>query len=127
MNVNEEMKELVGRAFIGYAKKCLKNARKDYYMKENRELYRLTFLSDLPFDIGIHDVPSHLYPSEDYILLLQAGSKLKLSANEKKILFMKFFEDMTDKDIAEVLGITRQAVSKSKAQLLIKLQKYMMD
>lgn len=96
-------------------------------MKENRELYRLTFLSDLPFDIGILNMPSHLYPSEDYILLLQAGSKLKLNTNEKKILFMKFFEDMTDKDIAEVLGITRQAVSKSKAQLLIKLRKFMMD
>lgn len=40
---------------------------------------------------------------------------------------MKFFEDMTDKDIAEVLGITKQAVNKSKAQLLIKLRKYMMD
>lgn len=127
MNVNEEVKELVGKAFINYAKKCLKHARKDYYRKENRELYRLTFLSDLPFDIGILGIPSHLYPSEDYILLLQASTKLKLSANEKKILFMKFFEDKTDKEIAKALGVSRQAVSKSKSQLLNKLRKYMVD
>lgn len=127
MNVSEEMKELVGRSFISYAKKCLKHAKRDYFKKENRELYRLTFLSDLPFDIGILDMPSHLYPSEDYILLLQAGSKLKLSVNEKKILFMKFFEDKTDKEIAKALGISRQAVSKSKSQLLNKLRKYMLD
>lgn len=127
MNVNEEMNELVGRAFISYAKKCLKHARKDYNKKENRELYRLTFLSDLSFDIGTLGIPSHLFPSEDYILLLQADNKLKLSANEKKILFMKFFEDKTDKEIAKALGISRQAVSKSKAQLLNKLRKYMID
>lgn len=127
MIVNEEMKEVVGKAFIGYAKTCLKRAKKDYYKKENRELYRLTFLSDLPFEIGILGMPSHLYPSEDYILLLQAGSKLRLSVNEKKILFMKFFEDKTDKEIAKALGISRQAVSKSKAQLLNKLRKYMVE
>lgn len=127
MNVNEETKEIVGRAFISYAKKCLKNARRDYIKKQNRYLYRLTFLSDLTFDIGILGSPSHLFPSEDYILLLQAGSKLELSSNEKKILFMKFFEDKTDNEIAKALRISRQAVSKSKAQLLIKLRKYMID
>lgn len=127
MYVNEEANELVGRAFISYAKKCLKNARRDYIRKQNRDLYRLTFLSDLTFDIGIFGVTSHLYPSEEYILLLQASSKLKLSSNQKKILFMKFFEDKTDREIAEVLGISRQAVSKSKAQLLIKLRKYMAE
>lgn len=127
MNVNEEMKELVGKAFISYAKKCLKHARRDYSKKENRELYRLTFPSDMPFDSGILGMPSHLYPSEDYILLLQAGTKLKLSTNEKKILFMKFFEDKTDKEIAKALGMSRQAVSKSKSQLLNKLRKYMVD
>lgn len=127
MNVNEEMKELAGRAFISYVKKCLKHARRDYYQKQNPDLYRLTFLSDLTFEAGILDVPSHLFPSEDYILLLQASSKLKLSPKEKKILFMKFFEDKSDREIAQALGITRQAVSKSKSQLLIKLRKYMAE
>lgn len=50
---------------------------------------------------------------------------MKLSLNERKILFMKFFEDMTDKEIAKILGVSRQAVTKAKSHLMKKLQKFM--
>lgn len=126
MNVNDDIKELAGRAFIGYVKKCLKRARKDYILKQNRDMYRLTFLSEHALDVANSETSFHLYPSEDYILLLHASDKLNLSQKEKRIFFMKFFEDKTDREIAMTLGITRQAVSKSKSQLLTKLRNYMM-
>lgn len=73
MNVNEEINELVGRAFISYAKKCLKHARRDYFKRQNRDLYRITFLGDFIFDVAILNFSStSQFPNEDYILLLQA-------------------------------------------------------
>jgi len=125
MNVDSEVKEIIGRVFVCYVKKCLQRSKKDYVQKQNRDLYRLTFLSDLTLNNNIIASNDQSYPTEDYILLLQAGSKLKLSPEEKKILIMKFIDDKTDKEIAKALGVTRQAVSKSKSQLLIKLRKYL--
>ena len=125
MNVDSEVKEIIGRVFVCYVKKCLQHSKKDYVQKQNRDLYRLTFLSDLTLNNNIIASNDQSYPTEDYILLLQAGSKLKLSPKEKKILIMKFIDDKTDKEIAKALGVTRQAVSKSKSQLLIKLRKYL--
>jgi len=125
MNVDSEVKEIIGRVFVCYVKKCLQRSKKDYVQKQNRDLYRLTFLSDLTLNNNIIASNDQSYPTEDYILLLQAGSKLKLSPKEKKILIMKFIDDKTDKEIAKALGVTRQAVSKSKSQLLIKLRKYL--
>ncbi|MGW9528497.1 helix-turn-helix transcriptional regulator [Paenibacillus terrae] len=38
---------------------------------------------------------------------------------------MKYYEDKTDKEIARILGISRQAVSKMKPNLLVKLKRIM--
>lgn len=127
MNATKVMDELVGRAFINYAKKCLKHARRDYFKRQDRYLYRITFLGDFIFDVAILNLTStsNHFPNDDYILLLQASKSLKLSLNERKILFMKFFEDMTDKEIAIKLGVSRQAVTKTKIRLMKKLQNFM--
>src|SRR5690606_2225556 len=99
MNVDHEVRELIGRAFVSYVKKCLHRSKRDYVQKQNRYLYRLTFLSELTSKNNIIDSTHQLYPTEDYILLLQANRTLKLNSKEKKILFMKFIDDKTDKEI----------------------------
>jgi DNA-directed RNA polymerase specialized sigma subunit len=45
-----------------------------------------------------------------------------LDSNEKKLLYLKFHLEKTDKEIVQALGVTRQAVTKSKMILLDKLK-----
>ena len=48
-----------------------------------------------------------------------------LSPSERKMLYLKFYWERTDKEIARLFGVTRQAVTKSKINLLIKLKSLM--
>lgn len=46
---------------------------------------------------------------------------------EKKLLALKFAEEKTDTEIASMLGLTQQAISKSKKLLLRKLKSNLED
>lgn len=127
MNDDNDVKELIGRIFVNYVKKSLQRSKRDYVRKQNQDLYRMLLLGDLILNNSLLASTSQHDPSENYILLLHTSRKLRLSTKEQKIFRMKFVDDKTDKEIAEVLGITRQAVSKSKSQLLIKLRKHMSE
>ncbi len=80
------MRVLIERAFASYVKKCPYRPKRDYTQKQNKELYRLTFLSNFALNNSIISSAHQYDPTEDYILLLQAGSKLNLTTTEKKIL-----------------------------------------
>lgn len=62
---------------------------------------------------------------ENRATFLQIIDELKFNAVEKKVLVLKYCKDQTDKEIANNLGISRQAVSKMKANLLRKLKEHL--
>ncbi|MNW67751.1 sporulation sigma factor SigF [compost metagenome] len=55
--------------------------------------------------------------------LLQPLSSLSIS--EQRLIYLKFFEEKTDQQIAVLLGVSRQAVTKSKIIVLDKLKRRM--
>ncbi|GGH35345.1 sigma factor-like helix-turn-helix DNA-binding protein [Paenibacillus segetis] len=59
---------------------------------------------------------------EEHSFLTQIIDELNLSNIEKKVLRMKYCKDLTDKEIAISLGVTRQAISKVKAHTLSKIK-----
>ncbi|MFB5677926.1 sigma factor-like helix-turn-helix DNA-binding protein, partial [Paenibacillus terreus] len=60
---------------------------------------------------------------EDFAVLSQAIETLSFS--EKRVLYLKFFQDKTDKEIAQFIGVTRQAITKSKSNVLVKLKNHL--
>lgn len=46
----------------------------------------------------------------------------RLTAAERNLIYALFFEEQTERQVGEVLGITRQAVHKQKTRLLKKLK-----
>lgn len=62
---------------------------------------------------------------ENCATLIQIIDELKFSTVEKRVLVLKYCKDQTDKEIAYNLGISRQAVSKMKANLLRKLKEHL--
>ncbi|WP_431091372.1 sigma factor-like helix-turn-helix DNA-binding protein [Paenibacillus sp. 8b26] len=82
--------------------------------KEHLATYELNFILDV-------------YSSQnlvvEYTSLSQAVADLSII--EKKVLFLKFYKDKTDREIAETLGVSRQAISKLRKTILVKLKYYM--
>ncbi|MEK4476328.1 sigma-70 family RNA polymerase sigma factor [Paenibacillus sp. FSL R7-0048] len=115
-------------AFSSYAQSCLRHASRDYFKKALRYNSHTTLLDENE----LHDIsPSlNIYLSssirvENRATFLQIIDELKFNAVEKKVLVLKYCKDQTDKEIANNLGISRQAVSKMKANLLRKLKEHL--
>lgn len=61
---------------------------------------------------------------EDYIENVELIKKLRiLSQHQKNILSMSYIDDLKDKEIAEILCISQQAVSKTRNKTLEKLRR----
>ncbi|TYA14781.1 sigma-70 family RNA polymerase sigma factor [Paenibacillus faecis] len=118
--------EAVEKGFSIYVKHCLRHASRDYFKK----LYRDSFHA-IPFDAVAFETNNNaldIWTSttvtiEDLTVLSQAIKTL--SSSEKKVLYLKFFQDKTDKEIAQFIGVTRQAISKSKTNVLVKLKSHL--
>ncbi|MGC6589186.1 sigma-70 family RNA polymerase sigma factor [Paenibacillus sp. Dod16] len=115
----------VEKGFSSYVKSCLRHASRDFFKKLYYESAPLKPFdetsSDLYITLNIFDSP--FVHAVEYASLFQAIQKL--SPTEKKVLYMKFYKDMTDQEIASTFGVTRQAITKSKLLLLVRLRRYM--
>lgn len=127
MKTNNGNIKAIEKAFSSYAKSCLQHAKKDYDKKISRQYAYMVSLDTVTFDFNINFIPQ-VYASSKLLndlLLLQTLQQLPLKDKEKKIIYFKYYEDKTDRDIAQILGMTRQAVSKIRAEVLAKLKKEM--
>lgn len=119
--------ELVERAFSSYVKACVQHAQKDYFEKLRRDLAYVVPLDTVTFEINInflvrhHDMPQ----PQNVSVLFQISEISNLSSKEQWLLYHKYYEDKTDKEIAQLLGTSRQAVSKMKSNVLVKLKRIM--
>ena len=66
---------------------------------------------------------SFALPIEDRITLYQALDKL--SAFEKKLIYLLFFKDLTQSEVAQELGLTQKKVSRESIRALGRLKAVM--
>ncbi|WP_281426412.1 sigma factor-like helix-turn-helix DNA-binding protein [Paenibacillus sophorae] len=52
--------------------------------------------------------------SQNIPVLSQISDLLHLSSKELRVMYYKYYQDKTDREIARILGISRQAVSRRR-------------
>ncbi|RRJ67252.1 sigma-70 family RNA polymerase sigma factor [Paenibacillus oralis] len=114
--------EAVEKGFSIYIKLCIRHVSRDYFRKLNRDSFYVRPLDAIVYEpyLTLNLQTSTVMTVEDFEVLSQAIETL--SSSEKKVLYLKFFQNKTDKEIAQFIGVTRQAVSKSKTNVLVKLK-----
>lgn len=119
--------DLLERAFSSYVKACLQHAQKDYFEKLRRDSAYVVPLDAVTFEININFlVRHHDMPQPQNVPVLSQISEIShLTSKEQRLLYHKYHEDKTDKEIAQLLGTSRQAVSKMKSNVLEKLKRIM--
>ena len=60
------------------------------------------------------------YYNIDYLMLNDEIEKL--SQEEKRLIYLRYFEDRTQSEVAEILGITQVGVSRSEQKTLKKIR-----
>lgn len=76
-------------------------------------------------ELTLHEtIPSETIDIDSLILL--RDELLKLSESEKEILQRRYFEDMTQTEVAHALGMSQVQVSRSEKKVLTKLRNRMM-
>ncbi|MNC64270.1 hypothetical protein D3C75_1144580 [compost metagenome] len=78
---------------------------------------------EVNISLNIYPIPSP--EEEDHTLFSQVIDELHLSINEKKVFYLKYCEDKTDREIARNMGVTRQAITKTKSNILVKLKRHL--
>lgn len=122
MKSNHDMLVSVEKGFSRYIKSCLFHASRDFFKKYDQEVRRTK-----PFDEyadGVHLTIHVCTTPSAYVEAQECLSQAihTLTPMEKKLLYLKFDLEKTDREIAQSFGVTRQAVTKSKLLLLDKLK-----
>ncbi|MDF2923945.1 MAG: hypothetical protein K0R57_2859 [Paenibacillaceae bacterium] len=122
MSTSESTIEAVEKGFSSYVKSCLRHASRDYFKKLHRDYYHLRSFDELACEVNIilNICANPINEIEENAILSEAIGTL--SASEKRVLYQKFIQEKTDKEIALSVGVTRQAITKSKINVLVKLK-----
>ncbi len=106
--------------FDAFCKKVLKNALKDYYRQMNLIATHETEFSSMPMSslLAIYTVDDYnLSPCllvGEYIVRIHderiEKAVLKLEKRCRDIILLSFWQEMNDREIAQVLGIPRRTV-----------------
>lgn len=125
--------------FDSFCKKVLKNEARDIYRKlknkrdtplsllTSNEINRYSFLDNYDVFSDVFRVKNLEIIVRDDILGLCIK---KLSAIKREIILLYYFSDMTDKEVAEYLGLSRQKVQyqrKASLKLLKEMIKVIGD
>ncbi|MBW4084450.1 sigma-70 family RNA polymerase sigma factor [Paenibacillus sp. S150] len=127
MSKDRNSDESVEKAFSSYVKSSLQHASSDYFKKLFHDYSHIALLDAVTYELNIslNICPMHLQEENDHTLFTQVIEDLQLSPKEKKIFCLKYCEDKTDKEIASSMGVTRQAISKTKSNILVKLKSHL--
>lgn len=140
----EELNQAFRRHYIvirltHYLSKLLSHTSRDYYHKHKKRQYHCLLIFDQPInkgdsvetignliDINESDTAEKVINKQDNFLEHIEDSSLyhiltTLSKRQLEILELSFLDNLTHKQIAKILGITPQAVSKSYRQAVKKL------
>lgn len=73
--------------------------------------------SDIPTPVSSSDLPSFFEDKHLYEIVSALSSK------QKDVLHLLFVEDLSEKEVAQRLGVTKQSVNKTKIQTLKKIKR----
>ena len=134
MNPNHE--EHKQHSFDSYCKKVLKRKALDYHREAKRRSEREITFSDMsPQELARLAITDE-YFTDEYIFTIHgervgvldvdlAEALHTLPADRREIVFMSYFFDMTDKEIANKLNIARRTVAYRRTSSLRELKKFM--
>ncbi|AIQ70332.1 sigma-70 family RNA polymerase sigma factor [Paenibacillus graminis] len=112
----------VEKAFSSYVKSCLTYKSRNLFKVHDQESSQTQSLQETSeWILNKDNLDSNTFSFIDDKETLVELTRL-LSAFEKKLLYLKFHEDKADWQIAGILGVSRQAVSKAKKKSLQKLK-----
>ena len=131
---NKQDLEQISHRFDSYIKKVLKNYRTDYIRKNIDRWENECFLEELEFsrrenlmktenranDNSIHLVGNRIITDE------MIHEKIDLLPEKKSIVItLHYFDEVSDENIAELLGITRKGVNKRRKAALNLLKEFL--
>ena len=131
---NKQDLERISHRFDSYIKKVLKNYRTDYIRKNIDRWENECFLEELEFsrrenlmktenranDNSIHLVGNRIITDE------MIREKIDLLPKKKSIVItLHYFDEVSDENIAELLGITRKGVNKRRKAALNLLKEFL--
>lgn len=131
---NKQDLERISHRFDSYIKKVLKNYRTDYIRKNIDRWENECFLEELEFsrrenlmrtenranDNSIHLVGNRIITDE------MIREKIDLLPKKKSIVItLHYFDEVSDENIAELLGITRRGVNKRRKAALNLLKEFL--
>lgn len=123
--------EEISFIFIKYIQKTLTNQANKYYQKKR------IYSNDFPYEENLTESelkdlasnefkqkndPMTIFDSKETISRIEKNY-INLSTDEKFLLYEKYFEKKSDREIAKNFGISSQALSKRKRKILKKLRK----
>lgn len=127
MGKNDELLQDIEKGFSSYVKSALYPTSHNYFGKYFKDICNMVNIDSVDTWEEMNFVPAITSNNVSYLEwyledeLLSKAVRL-LGRNEKELLFMKFFEERTDEQIARKFGVTRQALTKSKKKILGKLK-----
>ena len=122
--------------FDSFCKKLLKNHARNYEKQLRRDRKRECYFEDVYKDPRLRRYFSFPPYEEAYIFRVKntdvevkdfhLGAALeKLDDNQRDIVLLSYFLEMTDKEIAEHLNLIRRTVSYSRGATLKQLRKFL--
>ncbi len=103
---------------LNYINKCLKNRAAALFNSINREKEFLSFTSE----VEILDVLNCEDENDEYSDIIFNDFISSLSPRQREIIFYKFYLQLSDIEIANLLKISRQAVNKAQRLALKNLR-----
>lgn len=133
--MNELTDKKIEAQLIKYFHKVISHTALNYYKKrfKQKEKEKLadsflqivsdieSFEEDTLTNMRVKEAPLAIFNEEFEAVLVILSSK------EKLFLIEKFIFDKTDKDIGQMLGVSRQAVSNMKRRLYVKIKNQMIN
>ncbi|MBW4080027.1 hypothetical protein [Paenibacillus sp. S150] len=119
---NKDLNSSVEMAFSSYVKSCMTFMSRNFFKLHDQEMHRIESLEVLKEGALRQLNVEH----NDFAIIDEKESLFKvvptLSPFEKRLLFLKFHEEKPDREVAKLLGVSRQAITKSKNKLLKKIK-----
>ncbi|ASA23501.1 sigma-70 family RNA polymerase sigma factor [Paenibacillus donghaensis] len=121
-NSEEDLYSSIEKAFSSYVKSCMTFMSRNFFKLHDQEMYRTGSLEEIK-EVTLRQINAE---HNDFAIIDQKESLFKvvvtLSSFEKNLLYLKYHEEKPDWKVAELLGVSRQAITKSKKKLLIKIK-----
>lgn len=109
------------KMFAYYVKKTFSETRKKYLMNWKKYVSYNLLLDDIDYEADIDVLSNTTVPYEELVEDKRLYKYLKLLTNKQKfIIFEYYVNNKSEQEIGKILGITKQAVNKSRKKALEK-------